>query len=660
MVSIVTTKIVDPRIQPPPEPNFSVNIGPQQNQVYIVNNSAKSNSYVAFNNITTLGAARCFLDTFELLIRAKITLNFPSSAAGQAAGEWVLGSKNDFTFVSFPFNKCCEEIRANINGGAFFSQPLSYLRAKERYWDDKAINESYGNMCPCNKPYVGVEDCAFKSTTQTQATADAQLARSYSPCHCSQKSRTYALYPSGPTGSSNNDIMPAKVPTAVGSKAGGESAAVANDSIEFIVEWREPIFCSPFSSRYDETYGRPLYNITSIDLSFNLQDLGNMIRIVDSSHVTSYSVNLEDVQLCYQVLTIPPEVVAPAATVIPYRRFVPYVTRAPSAIDLPNALTDSLPVNMIESGVYTLNEIPEAVWIFVGPDKAQLQTNPKDDLVLDSGTSFFPSWSHNKIACPIKNVSLTCANTTQIFNNWSVHDLYRMAKDNGCQDSFEQWSKSEAYAMSGMVQNVGVKNLSYPTVGSVLRCVFGKDIIIPDQQLVPGANANNMVFKASVQYEMPNSWVGESTGPNGTPVYRTPALWLIFEYVGVASITPGQCNITMNPLGDGKGIADSDVINAADVIPLANKSVSNMEGGAGWWSKVTSFLSSPGAKRIFNTLREFGKKNKILSTAAESLAEKLPEDYKKYGKMGAEYLKSKGYGKKRMRGGAVMGMGDFM
>lgn len=648
MVSIVTTKIVDPRIQPPSEPNFSVNIGPQQNQVYTVNNSAISDSYVAFNNITTLGAYRCFLDTFELLIRAQITFNYESSPAGAAAGAWLLGDKADFSFVSFPFNKCCEEIRANINGGAFFSQPLTYLRSKERYWDDKLINASYGNMCPCNKPYVGSETCA----PMPLSAANELIIRDHAPTMCSSKKNTFAIYPSGPTGSSNNDIIPVDSPEATLSAA-GTTNPVANASKTFVVEWREPIFCSPFSSRYDETYGRPLYNITSIDLSFNLQDLRNMIRVTPNAHVTSYNISLQDVRLCYQVLTIPPEVVAPAATVIPYRRFVPYVTSAPSKIPTTANAGKNL---SIESGVYTLNEVPVAVWIFVGPNKSVLQTNPKDKVITPDGTTFpTASWGHNKIACPIKNVSLTCANTTQIFNNWSVHDLYRMAKDNGCQDSFEQWSKAEAWAVANKGADAdSTGNMSYPTVGSVLRCVFGKDIIIPDQQLVPGANANNMVFKATVQYDLPDYWRGEDD------VYRTPALWLIFEYVGVASITPGQCNITMNPLGDGKGISDSEVINAADVIPLANNAVSNMEGGAGWWSKVTSFLSSPGAKRIFNTLKEFSKKNKLLSTAAANLSEKLPADYKKYGEMGADYLKSKGYGKKRMRGGAVMGMGDFM
>ena len=30
---------------------------------------------------------------------------------------------DEWTLDSFPFNKCCEEIRVNVNGGAFFLQP---------------------------------------------------------------------------------------------------------------------------------------------------------------------------------------------------------------------------------------------------------------------------------------------------------------------------------------------------------------------------------------------------------------------------------------------------------------------------------------------------------------------------------------------------------
>ena len=155
MTDVNTVRVIDPRIEPPARPAYAVNIGPTQNQVYRIKHSGISNSYIAFNNITTLGTGRAFQDTFEIEITAQFTITCTGSE-----GDVLLGY-NEWTFDSFPFNKCCEEIRANINGGAFFSAPMYYLRAKERYWDTKKVMESYGNICPCEKPWVADENMQY-------------------------------------------------------------------------------------------------------------------------------------------------------------------------------------------------------------------------------------------------------------------------------------------------------------------------------------------------------------------------------------------------------------------------------------------------------------------------------------------------------------------
>lgn len=617
---VSTARIVDPRIEPQPNPVYAVTIGPKQNQFYKIPASGLSDSYITFNNLTTLGADRAYLDTFELEISVDITFAVESESSENYMGPHF----DKWTFDSFPFNKCCDEARVNINGGAFFSQPLSYVRAKERYWNDMAINSSYGNVCPCNKPlmqnevgnspsYYGDND---KISKQYWIQNDPDLGTFlYSggacPTRCGDGVNYYMPCASGMNGAWNNSILD----YAHYHKTDNGNAVVS-------VTWREPIFASPFSSRIDGTYGRPLYNITSMDIAFNMQDLGNMIRVIDT-HVKSYSIHVTNAQLCYQVMTVPVGV-APSYTIVPYRRYVPYITDGSEAVktDEPTDLT-------LTSGVYTLNEIPTAIWIFAGPVKGVLQTNPAD-------STAHPLWSNNKLFGFMKKISISMANTTQILNTAEPLDLYRIAKANGCKDSFTSWGRANAF----IPKETGISNGPYEFcggVGSVLRLIPGTDILLPDQDLVPGANANNIVFQVAADFTFPPAMYSA----------RNVALWILFEYVGVATITPGQCEITMNPLGDGRSMASAPIVSGS-----STETPSEVEG-SGWLDKLKNFLG------LANT---FAKKTGIVGTALGMIPS--------VGSTLQTAARSLGYGERRKRprveelmdgvdGGAVMGLGDF-
>lgn len=677
MTEVNTVKVVDPRIDPQPNPSYCVNVGPQQNQVYKINWSALSNSYIAFNNITTLGAGRAFLDTFEIEVTAEITLVASPAPAGSDEGVNRLNF-NYFTFDSFPFSKCCEEIRANINGGAFFNSPLQTLRAKERYWDQKKLIESYGNVCPCIKPMIADESLWWYDVSYSGAHVLPQITRheigercGLSRCQDNIAETGHAPYFTGTDGIKNNYIIdPWKSKTLEISTSSSES----DRTNKFTVTWREPVFCPPFSSRMDETFGRPLYNITSIDLAFNLQNLGNMIKFNEDFQCVNYSIDIKNAQLCYQVLTLPPEVIPPPVTVTPYRRMIPYVTEMPEGITVLTGQAGGSQgmykgrTSSMQSGVYTLNEVPTAIWIYVGATKANLQQAP-DDSISSSTHLTVKCPSHNKLAMPITRVSLTMANTTQIFNTFESYDLYRMAKNNGCQDSYFQFSKECLPIYTDAVGDEEITNPdddtgfekgdTYPvgTVGSFLRIIPGKDIILPDQPLIPGANANNMVFQATVEFLVPNSW----------PVpYRIPALWIFFEYVGVATITPGQCNITMNPLGDGKLVWENLLKQPAistDGADLQN-AISTVEG-SGWWDKITGWVEKhPWIKEVGQSLKQGIKDSHIVS----QLVSQIPH----VGPYIGPAIARQGWGEQGLRpakrargagvstGGAVMGMGDFI
>lgn len=723
MSRVTTVKIVDPRIKPQPDPVYATTISAKQNQFYKIPASGLSNSYVTFNNLTTLGADRAYLDTFE--IETTIDLIIRKNYTSGSGDSYIL-PESCWTFDSFPLNKCVEEARVNVNGGAFFSSPLSYVRAKERYWDEEKLNAAYANVCPIHKPMLqsemGVNNPGFMgitpggTATVTGSTmmsariakdmAEAEAAKRFgnSPgfgiqaqveaAYDTYKVRTrfgeaqqyYARTASGALSSPNNSIVPA---------INGYSSVTDDDTVaavppntctphfqHYVITWREPIFASPFSSKLDNTYGRPLYNITSLDIALNLQNLGNMIRVWNKD-VVSYTINIRSMQLCYQVMTVPIGI-APPLTVVPYRRFVPYITDFPSN-PIQGGTDGFKPVRDVTmtSGVYTLNEIPTGIWIFAGPTKANLQNNLPDGMQgvggSDSVTEWAPgdsgnpvplnytcqitrtftsdnvqnSWAFNKSFGYLKHVSISLANTTQILNTASQEDLYRIAKANGCQDCFEDWARVTPYltkadplvntsTIQGLRADYGEYVYHIPVAGgcgSVLRLIPGTDMVLPDQDLYPGANANNMVFQVEATFDFPSL-------PSN---YRNVALWILFEYVGVATITPGQCQITMNPLGSGT------VMNTAPVVdPNPIEPVSTTEG-SGLFDIIKGAL--PILKVVGPAIANLIG-GPVAGSVANAVANLLPGPSAPESAAGGRAFKRARIGG-AVTGGAKMGLGDF-
>lgn len=679
--TVKTVQYLDPRIEPQPDPVYDYVIGPTQNQYYKIPASGLSNSNITFNNLTTLGIDRAYLDTFELELGVTITFTLDGDTTSRTE---LHPSPWEWTFDSFPFNKCCDEARVNINGGAFFSQPMSYVRAKERYMNQYELSKSYENVCPCHRAICQTESARNYCRNVTDTNAYNGLA----PVGYYDKNKSVALlrgtFPdmdhnsiyfgtAAPTrlgigmfnymqssegliGGFNNSIVRRGANTtaaAGGAVTGWEryykctadgTPSQTGNTVVVRVSWREPLFVSPFSSRYDATYGRPLYNITSMDFSFTMQNLGNMIRVVNFNNgasaegnraVASYSINIDSAQLCYQVMTIPPILNKPLTTLVPYRRFVPYITdyHQSSSVEATTNLDPRGATITLTSGVYTFNEMPTAIWVFCGPNKADLQTNEQDRVGITGATYSTErgNWDTNRLFGFIKKINISMANTTQILATAEPHDLYRIAKANGCEDSYWSWAGDDTvnptfdstYVLTaGENPSNGVAPMCFGA-GSVLRLKPGVDLIVPDQPLIPGANANNMVFQCSAEFYVP---------PH-SPNHARYALWLLFEYVGVAAISPGQCEITMNPLGSGEIMAVSPVMSAT------SEATEGELEGSGFWDRVKR------AAGIAGQLADDGIISMILK--------RIP------GAQGAaDWAKKHGFGEpsaKRSRGGATPG-----
>lgn len=683
--TVKTVQYVDPRIEPQPDPVYDYVIGPTQNQFYKIPASGLSNSSITFNNLTTLGVDRAYLDTFE--IELQVEIDFHIDNGGDPLDLDIFKPLADeWTFQSFPFNTVCDEARVNINGGAFFSQPMSYIRAKERYMNQYELSKCYENVCPIHKPLCQTESGRNYHTAYTRDVAQTYnnpafvVDTTYNPetgvnggwgvpTRLGAGMFNTMQSDQGMYGGFNNSIVRLGKQRTETDKVFGwtnyyrERRGESDEHLIVIVTWREPLFVSPFSSRYDATYGRPLYNITSMDLTFNLMDLGNMIRVVNLHNVTTttqepfvdnYNIAIKKAQLCYQVMTIPSTIKKPLTTLVPYRRFVPYLTDFNQTYNGAGTggAVNNIPIEgsaddiTVTSGVYTLNEIPTAIWIFAAPIKSRYQMNQPDVYSTVEGsdmTKFVPedednvnamgNWDSNKLFAYLRKVNITMANTTQILNTAETYDLYRIAKANGCEDSYLSWAIDDAMLpkfitygnpeAASQVRKSQQPLSMYSGAGSVLRLKPGVDLIVPDIPLIPGANANNMVLQVHATFKIPPHSLNQSQY----------ALWLLFEYVGVAAISPGQCEITMNPLGSGEIMAVSPVMSAT-----SDATEGKLEG-SGFWDGVKK------ATRITGQIADDGVLSKILR--------RIPGAEK-----AAAWAASHGLGEpgmKRPRGGATNG-----
>lgn len=706
--TVKTVQFVDPRIEPQPDPVYDYIIGPTQNQYYRIPASGKSNSNITFNNLTTLGVDRAYLDTFELEITAEFKFNIAkwdaatSKYAPDTDSKDIIPAPDEWTFQSFPFNTCCSEAHVNINGGAFMSQPMCYLRAKERYMNQYELSKCYENICPVHRPLcqtesgrvynpdpspntehpergvynrmtpkearelnlpvgVSVTDGDFVTGTDPVATDKAlktvQLSSTPAvPTRYGCGMFNYMQSSEGMVGGFNNSV----VDLGAFDTSTNQYKNMKRDGsvVTITVTWREPIMCSPFSSRYDATYGRPLYNITSMDFSFTLMDLGNMIRLCNlhapgGQIVESYDVNIKECMICYQVMTIPAVLKKPTTTLVPYRRFTPYITeyntgsktgQGGTAVDLSQG-TDKVEVT---SGVYTFNQVPTAIWVFLAPTKAIYQTNPRDTTmgVNAAASQFNPestdaavndmlrygNWESNNLFGYLKKINITLANTTQILSTATTLDLYRIAKMNGCEDSYQAWGRMNTLLPKDLKELVGADNnmpkhkRMYYGPGSVLRLVPGTDIILPDTPLIPGANANNMVLQVTAEFSLPPHSFSRDQY----------ALWLLFEEVGVAAISPGQCEISMNPVGSG------EIMGVSPVMSSTTNYTEGALAGFGWRDNLKK------AAQIASHVADTGIISRILKTLGQKRAGEWAE---KVEDMAREPVR------KMARGGAVIGHG---
>ena len=548
-------------------------VGPLNWEHYKIPASGKSNSQLTFANLVTLGTNRIYDSNFQ--IEYTISVQFNDSDFSAAAYPTVDKLLTNIRMHPFPLHWVTDQLRTNINGAACMVRPQESLFQRMMYWRNRVLDKTC-SFCPHDKCPV-TEDRPLQFETPAYESTQAVSAAALFQDHLNHQMQY------GKNGSQH-----AGLPLPCVNATWDTTTKTVNITI------REPVLCPPFNQRLDEIYQSPLFNVTSIDMVYQLNDLRKMFvsndyYLMDMTDQTAtleqwhmnpstLSVNILDANLCFNVASMPPGMTVPPILQLPYYDNVCYVTKASDS--LTSASTGE---HIFVSGVYTLAQVPTAIYIFVSENQLYRST-------ADGSTDVFePSLS------PIRNINITMGNNTQLLTTTSEYDRYQMALANGLEDvTWEEFTKTRIPFPRGAQSTTGEAGvLNGHGNKCILRLIPGVDLLIPDKRLVGGTDAEQMVFQVRLTADITDV----------PPIARDKlCLWIMFEYVGTLTIEPVHAAIDMLPLKTIPPIGTPDAVTVATVDAASGGGEGTNPTGAGIFDIIGLVRKGYGlAKKAWNS-----------------------------------------------------------
>lgn len=519
-------------------------VGPLNWEHYRIPASGLSNTQITFANLVTLGTNRLYDSSFQIEYTIEVTLNSATADQGQDFFD------QNLRMHPFPLHWVTDQLRVNVNGAACMTRPQENLFQRMMYWRQSVLDKSC-NFCPHTKCPV-VEDSPYTIAIAADAAVNIPQAID----------NHWAKY-------GNNGSRDRGTPLNCVSFTYNATTHIATIVI------REPVLCPPFNQRLDQIYASPLFNITSIDLVYQLNDLRQMffggleytwngttwaVNAVSALQPTNMAINITDAQLCFNVASMPTGMTVPPVLQLPYYDNVCYVTNG-------NFLETTTGQREITSGVYTLSQVPTAIYLFVSEDQ------------LFRSSSAVSGAVHSMSLPPIRNVNITMGNNTQLLVTTSEYDRYQMQLANGLEDvSWEEFHRNYL-PFPGRTTGMDASGRLYGHSSKcILRLIPGIDLLIPDKRLVGGTDAGQMVFQARVSVDL-----------SGVPPPNRPhlCLWLMFEYCGILTIEPVHASIDMVPLKSEPAIGPIDTSMDTSVEAAHGGGEGTNPKGAGIWDWIT-------------------------------------------------------------------------
>lgn len=528
-------------------------VGPLNWEHYKIPASGLSNSQITFANLVTLGTNRIYDSNFQIEYTIEVNIT------GTGENPEPEDVENQLRMHPFPLHWVTDQLRTNINGAACMVRPQESLPQRMMYWRQYVIDKSC-NFCPHTKSPTVMDSSIVIDK-------DTPVDQQFLNFQCK-----YGRFGSDEMGCRLNCVR--------------FDYDARSRTCTIVI--REPILCPPFNQRLDEIYQAPLFNITSIDLVYQLNDLrkmfitsfvtdvaatSNATRIANQFTPENFVVNISSAQLCFNVASMPPGMTVPPLLQLPYYDNVCYVTNG-------NIETSDTGEKVLTSGVYTLAQVPTSIYIFV------------------SENQFYRSGGVNSIyepsLCPIRDINITMGNNTQLLNTTSEYDRYQMALANGLEDvTWEEFTRPALFLPNTDMTNAYNWRQGQRGCRCMLKLIPGVDLLIPDKRLVGGMDAEQMVFQVRLTADV-----------TGVPDDAKPylSLWIMFEYCGVLTIEPVHASIDMVPIKSMPQITTPDSIADTSVTNASGGGEGTNPTGAGIWDIWRGIQKGyQGIKRAWNS-----------------------------------------------------------
>jgi len=312
------------------------------------------------------------------------------------------------------------------------------------------------------------------------------------------------------------------------------------DTYEFEVS--EPLLISPLVLHDDEVY---LSNINTLSVQINysaLNDIlcnaGSLVTGAAAGQYNPASVQVSIIQPTPQLqltyIQVDPAIVQIPRAVSYHYENVVYFPKTTGALPLSvggGANTDIPVTTQLSSDTIRFQTMPSLIYVFARvPLSARVNTSAAVNYAGRLADSFLPIGDNSGQA----NCSVQIGTRTGLLASASTKTLYRMAKRNGYNSSWEDWSQgSGSLLIIDPVADLGVN--------------------IEAGDVVPGEASGNVNFQIQMMVNNSNYlYAGASQAAReaqGVPAGQTALeLMIVAVYSGTATITPDGCLYNLGEL----------------------------------------------------------------------------------------------------------------
>lgn len=496
---------------------------------------------------------------------------------------------------AFPFHQLINTAQVTINNTTVNCTISDNLSQMIRFNDSRDLNE-YNGTTP-----IGVDRVALYGTTVSNSDANSVL----SPFGTADNIDDEAYVPRG----SFPVVEHLDAAGNFGAVATTPTPTIAGDAycwIEFTV--REPLLVSPFTFSNPKQNSQGIYGLQNMAIVLNIDSTASRLirsrprlNSATGARLSTSSVetwNIQSSKILMNFLTPQPSDLLVPRNVVPYYELPAYKYAIPGNNGIVNIVANnerSLTIqrqNKITFNPIQLNQIPDKLIICVKPTSSAYSN---------------PACSDHYLG--IEKININFNNNSGLLSTWTQQELYRASRENGCKQSWNEWSGQQQTNLqfSSLISPIGnavagvqvgnngglARSMNLPSTGSLLVLCFGKDIELNDYY-APGSLGNfNLQFTLDCYTYSPY-------GINDN------------EYELVVTTMNSGCFVTekgQSSVYTGL-LTKNDVLNANAMEPITMNDFSRMVGGSFWdtlksigskvWSGVRSAL--PYAAKVANVV----------------------------------------------------------